>query len=222
MQHAGQHRDAARDDRGGRPFRRQRRGGIAESLFGQEARRLDQRGIGLDVARSQGFLVAANAFARRVELRAPGDESDAPVAEVEQVLGGGANAGGVVGRDRVRPGGPVAVDEHDGNVEPAQERVELLGDRGVGPDHHAVRLAAAQAIEELALAVAAAFRIREQEGKARLVQHVVRRAHECRQRRQVDLADHAADGVRGAPAHALRHGIGRIAEFVDRGLDLLP
>ena len=120
-QHAVEHVDAACDHRGRRRAVRQQARHDRESGCREEARRADQRRVDRDTVRRVRRAIAAQALARRKQLLRPGDQRDAPVAEREQMVGDPFGGMEVVGRDRVGPGRSIAIDQHDRNVERAQE-----------------------------------------------------------------------------------------------------
>ena len=59
----------------------------------------DELGIDVDAGGGEGVVIALLAQPGRLEVGAAGEEADAPVAEADEVLGGGDRPGQVVGVD---------------------------------------------------------------------------------------------------------------------------
>ncbi|MGY3135005.1 hypothetical protein ACVWZM_005687 [Bradyrhizobium sp. USDA 4501] len=194
--------------------------GDTKSSAGQEAPGVNERGIGLEISRGKSLLIAANAFARRIEPGVAGDQRHPPMTKIEQMTDRDTHPFGVIGHNGISPIRLITIDQHDRNIEIAQEGLELTGDRRVRPHHHAVGLPPRQPAEQLPLTLLAAFRVGDEQREADLVQHVVRGFDEAGELRNVDLTQDAADRVGRPDAHALRHRVRRIAQIIDCALDL--
>src|SRR5262249_50823609 len=158
----------------------------------EEALGVDQRRIGDEPARLVGFLEATQPLPGWVEADVPGEQSDPSMPEIEQMFSGEPCAVGVIGHHRIGPLRLVAVDDYDGNIEAAQEIFDLARDRRVWAYHEPIGPASRESTQQFEFTLPAAFRVGDQQGITRLVQHVVGGTYKTRELRNVDLADHAA------------------------------
>src|ERR1039458_7395743 len=89
--------------------------------------------------RPERLLVAANALACRIEHGASRDNGNAAMPKIEQMLGRVTHAFSVVGHHRIRPARQVAINQHDWNIQPTEEGIELFRNRRERPDNNSVR-----------------------------------------------------------------------------------
>lgn len=140
-QNTREHVDPTGDQRCRRISLTQHRRRYSKTRTGQEAAGMGQRPIRRQAPGGVGLLVSTHPLPRWTESLIAGDQRDAPVTDIEQMAHCKPNTLSVIGHHRICPDLPVAVDQHDRNIQAAQERLEFAFDRRIWPDHNAIGLA---------------------------------------------------------------------------------